>query len=218
MTDVHPPAGDRSSGRPSMPRPAEEQMVLRAGDSDVVGASRRRALDVPATLAGALAALGTLLLLSSLVGTIGTIGFQRGVEGRDLSIGGLVAGLVVLLLACLVGGWVAGRVAHARGPLHGLLAVVWLVVLAAVLAGLAALAGDDADVREKVGLPDWFSSDALGTAAVVTGVVALLLMLLGGWLGGRLADRHRHDGDVELVRTRRKVRTRQGGIDTEVGR
>ncbi|WKN48130.1 hypothetical protein [Nocardioides sp. Arc9.136] len=216
MTDAHPPAAG-GPGRPSIPRPAEEQVVLRADTEhgDVVGASRRRTLDVLATLAGALAALGTLVLLSALVGTIGTIGFQRGVDGSDLSIGGLVAGLVVLFLACLVGGWVAARVARARGPLHGLLAALWLVVLAALLAGLAALAGDDADVRERVGLPDWFSSDALGTAAIVTGVLALLCMLLGGWLGGRLGESHRHSSEVEVVRTRRKVRTHQGGITAE---
>ncbi|MDN4173528.1 hypothetical protein QWY28_11275 [Nocardioides sp. SOB77] len=215
MNDPHPPVPGAHPDRPSIPRPADEQVVLRAAEDDVVGASHRRRLDVPATLGGALAALGTLLLLSSLVGTLGTIGFQRGVDGQDLGIGGLVAGLVVLLLACLVGGFVAGRMAGARGGLHGLLAVVWLVVLAAALAALAALAGDEADVRQRVGLPDWFGSDALGAAAVATGVVALLLMLLGGWLGGRLADRHRAGTDVEVVRTRRKVRTHPGGITAE---
>jgi hypothetical protein len=184
-------------------------------DHDVVGASRRRHLDVPATLGGALAALGTLVLLSSLAGTLGAIGFQSGIEGQDLSIGGLIAGLVVLFLACLVGGWVAGRMARRRGGLHGLLAVVWLVVLAAVLAGLAALAGDEADVQPRVGLPSWFDSDAATAAAIGTGLLALALMLLGGWLGGRLGQHHRRGGDVEVVETRRRVRTHAGGITAE---
>lgn len=219
MTDAPAPRPGGTEHRSSIPRPAEDQVVVRAGhDQDVVGAAHARSLDVPATLAGALAALGTLLLLSSLAGAVGTIGFQRGVEGQDLSIGGLVAGLLVLLVACVVGGWVASRIARRRGPLHGVIAVLWLVVVAALLAGLAAVAGQDADVRERVGLPGWFSSDAAGTAAVVTGVLALLLMLLGGWLGGRLGDRHRRGTDVELVRTRRKVRTHPGGIAAEEDR
>ena len=168
---------------------------------------------MPATIGGALAALGTLVLLSSLLGAaIGAIGYQTGVDGQDLSVGGLNGGLVVLFLACLVGGWVAGRIARRRGGLHGLVAVLWLVLLAAVLAVLTAVAGDEYDVRERVGLPDWFSKDALGAAAIITGLVALALMLLGGWLGGRLGERHHAAAPVQVVETRRAVRQRSGGI------
>lgn len=212
----HPDDEATASGRPTIPRPDEEQVVLRGADDDVVGASRRRGLDVPATLAGALAALGTLLLLSSLASILGTIGFQRGIDvgEKELSIGGLVAGLVILFLSCLVGGWVAGRMARRRGGLHGLLAILWLVLLAALLAGLAAIAGDQADVRSRVGLPGWFDEGSTGAVALGTGLLALALMLLGGWLGGRLGERRRHD-DVELVETRRNVRTHPGGITAE---
>jgi hypothetical protein len=202
--------------RATIPPPEEERLVYRAEDHDDVVGARRSGFDLPATVAGALAALGTFVLLSALVGgVIGSIGYQADVDGRDLSIGGLVAGLVVLLLACLVGGWVAGRMARRKGALHGLVAVLWLVLLAAALAVLAAVAGDDLDVRERVGLPDWFSSDALGTAAIITGLVALALMLLGGWLGGRLGERHRQAGDVQLVEHRSGVRTHPGGIIAE---
>ncbi|WP_182525286.1 TIGR04086 family membrane protein [Nocardioides dongkuii] len=211
-------ARDVSSPPTSIPRPDDEQVVFRADpDREVVGASRARGFDLLATIGGALAALGTLVLLSSLLGTIGTIGFQRGVEDDDLSIAGLIGGLVVLALACLVGGWVAARMARRRGPLHGLVAIVWLVVLAALLALLAAVAGDDADVQEQVGLPGWFSSDALGTAALITGLIALALMLLAGWLGGKLGDRHRDD-TVQVVETRRRVRNHDGGITAEENR
>lgn len=197
----------------SIPRPADEEVTYRVDPGDDIVGPQRRHFDFPATLAGALAALGTLVLLSALVSAVvGTIGYQTDVEGRDLSIGGLVAGLVVLFLACLVGGWVAGRIARHRGGLHGLVAIVWLVVLAAVVAALAAIFGDDLDVTDQVSLPDWFSSDALTTGAIITGVVALLLALLGGWLGGRLGARRHHDDSVSLVSTRRRVRERPGGI------
>ena len=198
--------------RTTIPRPADEELVARVDDEDVVGARRSR-FDVLATIAGALAALGTLLLLSSLLSAaVGTIGYQTGVEDRDLSVGGLIGGLVVLLVACLVGGWVAGRVARHRGALHGLVSPLWLVLLAGVLALLAAVLGDDLDVTEQVGLPGWFSRDALTVTAIVTGVVALALMLLGGWLGGWLAERQRDKQSVAVVETRRAVRERPGGI------
>jgi uncharacterized membrane protein len=179
----------------------------------VVGAGRST-FDIPATIAGALATLGTLVLLSSLLSAaIGTIGYQSGIDGDDLSVGGLVAGLVVLFLSCLVGGWVAGRVARNRGALHGLVHPVWLLLLAGLLALLGAMFGDDlADATERVGLPSWFSEDALTTAAIISGLAALALMFLGGWLGGKLAERHRSHESVAVVETRRAVSERPGGI------
>jgi len=199
----------------TIPKPPDERLAYRAESERVVGAARPR-FDLPATVGGALAALGTLLLLSSVVAAAtGTIGYLSGVDGEDLSVGGLIGGLLVLLVACLVGGWVAGRIARHRGWLHGLVAIGWLVVLAAVLAALAAVASDEFDLTDRIGLPDWFSSDALTGAAIATGLLALALMLLGGWLGGRLADRHHHDAGVEVVETRHHVSEHAGGIHTE---
>ena len=54
--------------------------------------------------------------------------------------------------------------------------------------------------------------DALGTTALVSGLAALVLMLLGGWLGGRWGEHHRQSGAVEVVERRRAVRRRPGGI------
>ena len=200
--------------RPTIPHPGDEEVVYRADPTDeVVGAKRHKGLDIPATIGGALAALGTLLLLTSLLSAlVGTIGYQTGAGDKELSIGGLIGGLVCLFLACLVGGWVAGRMARRKGGLHGLVSALWLVLLAALLAGLAALAGDKYDVTERVGLPNWFDKDALTTAAIITGLLALALMLLGGWLGGRLGARHHDTSSVEVVERRRAVRERPGGI------
>lgn len=215
MSDAdHPRTTERlpTEQRIAIPRPPDEEVVYRVdGDDPVVGITHR-GFDVPATLAGALAALGTLLLLSSIAGAIGSVGYQSGLEDGDLSIGGLVAGLVILLVAGLVGGWVAARIARRRGGLHGLVAVLWLVVLAAVLAGLAAVAGDSWDIGDQIGLPDWFSDDDVTTGVVVTGVVALALLLLGGYLGGRLGDRGRTERGVALVETRHAVSEHRGGI------
>ena len=200
--------------RTTIPAPPTEQTVYRAEPGDkVVGATRRK-FDLLATIGGALAALGTLVLLSSLLtALVGTIGYQTGVDDQDLSIGGLIGGLVVLFLACLVGGWVAGRIARHKGGLHGLVSVLWLVALAALLSALAAIAGDEYDITERVGLPGWFDSDALAPVAIGTGLLALALALLGGWLGGRLGERTTHDSGVAVVETRHAVREHPGGIN-----
>ncbi len=203
--------------RVTIPRPDEEQVVYRVDDRDAGTALHHdKKFDLPATLGGALAALGTLLLLSSIVAAIvGSIGYQSDVKDKDLSIGGLVAGLVVLFLACLVGGWVAGRIARRRGALHGLVAILWLVLLAGALAALAAIFGDDFDITGDIGLPTWFSEDAFTTGAIISGLVALALALLGGWLGGKLGGRRHEHESVALVETRHAVREHPGGILNE---
>jgi putative membrane protein (TIGR04086 family) len=210
--DAHERAHD---DRTTIPAPPTEETVYRAAPGDEVVGAKHRKFDLLATVAGALAALGTLLLLSSLLSAaVGTIGYQTDVKEQDLSIGGLIGGLVVLFLACLVGGWVAGRIARHKGGLHGLVSVLWLVALAAALAALAALAGDKYDVTDRVGLPSWFSADAFAPAAIGTGLLALALALVGGWLGGRLGERHEHGTGVAVVETRHAVSERPGGINS----
>lgn len=199
--------------RRSIPRPPDEEVVYRVDDrTEVVGAGRRT-FDVLATIAGALAALGAFLVLSSLLSALGgTIGFETGVDDSDLAIGSIIGALVALFLSCLVGGWVAGRIARHHETRHGLVAPLWLLLLAAVLAGLAALLGDTFDVTQKVGLPNWFSRDALEVGAIVTGLLALALMLLGGWLGAKLSARHHSHAAVDVIETKRAVTERPGGI------
>jgi hypothetical protein len=207
------PLGDADGSRHTIPQPADEELVYRVDDkAEVVGAGRRK-FDVLATIAGALAALGTLLVLFSLLGALGgTIGFDSGLDGNDLAVGSIIGALVALLISCVVGGWVAGRIARHHEAKHGLVSPLWLILLAAVLAGLAALVGDEFNVTERVGLPNWFSRDTLEVGAIVTGLAALALMLLGGWLGGKLAGRQHQHASVELVETKRAVRERPGGI------
>ncbi|MDZ5663187.1 hypothetical protein SFC79_15550 [Nocardioides sp. S-58] len=223
MSHANEEAGRDTAGRRSLdgaddtrhtiPRPADEELVYRVDDKDeVVGAGRRK-FDVLATIAGALAALGTFLLLTSLLSALGgTIGFETGLDDSDIAIGSVIGALVALFIACLVGGWVAGRIARHHEAKHGLVSPLWLILIAAVLAGLGALLGDQFNVTEKIGLPNWFSRDAWTTGAIIAGLLALALMLLGGWLGGKLASRHRDHASVAVVETKRAVRERPGGI------
>ena len=175
------------------------------GDVGVAEARHRfGGVDIPATLAGMLAALGTAVVLGGLLAGAGAFGYQLGVKdaATTLSLGGLVGGLVTLFVAFLIGGWVAGRVARYNGGLNGVLTALWFVLLAALLGGLGAWAGDKYNVFANVNLPQWFSGNALGTAAVVSGAVALAVMLGAGWLGGWLGERYHRRADSLVARTR----------------
>jgi hypothetical protein len=191
----------------------EEEYRVRPSDTQ---GSARRGLDIPATLAGMVAALGSLIILAGLLSAIlGAVGYQVGLEGnaKELSVGSAIAGAVALFVSFLIGGWSAARIARYRGPLHGVLTAVWFIVLAAALAALGAWFGAEYNLFEQLSLPHWFSADALTVGAIVSGLVAIALMLLGGWLGGKLGDRH--DSDAVTIGRGEEVRVREGGLRTE---
>jgi hypothetical protein len=184
------------------------ELSRRRARSDVgIRAARDRfgGIDVPATLVGMLTALAMLVLLGGLIGAaIGVIGYQKGLEdaAEDLSLASLIGGLVALLIAFLIGGWAAGRIARYDGPRNGLMTAVWAVVLAAILSGLAAWLGDEYDVLRNVDLPQWFSTEALTTAGIISAVVAIATMLLGGMLGGAWGERYHRRADSTIAATR----------------
>jgi hypothetical protein len=171
------------------------------------GRERFGGVDVPASVAGALVAIASAVLLGGILGAaIGGFGYQWGVEvdgiERELSAGGLVAGVLVLFLAFVAGGWAAGRMARFDGPRNGLLTAVWVLLLAAVLGGLGAWLGSRYDVFAEVDLPQWFSGDALTAAALASGIASAAAMLLGGLLGGRLGERYNRRADAEMLAVR----------------
>lgn len=196
---------------------ADEVSVYRASPEITVdGRSHPIAVvSIPATLGGFLAALGGLILLASLVtATLGSIGYQSGLAGlRDeLTVSGSIAGIAVLFIAFFIGGWVAGRLGRHHGARHGLVTVLWMILLAAAFAGLAALFGARYDVFSELDLPQFFSSDLFTITSTISGVLALVAMLAGGYLGGRLGERSTRRDTAALIETRRGVSTRDGGI------
>ncbi|CAN5329933.1 hypothetical protein BH20ACT24_BH20ACT24_19220 [soil metagenome] len=175
---------------------------------------RRRfgGLDVPAELTGTLVALALLVIVGGIIGAaIGAYGYQAGVEGleEELSIAGLIGGLITLFVSFLIGGWAAGRMARYDGGKNGLMTAVWAIILAAILGGLGVWLGSEYDVFSRVGLPQFFRSDAFTVGAIVSGVGALVLMLLAGYLGGRWGERFHRRADEAIVATR------EGGIRGE---
>ncbi len=209
MKRTHHP--DDQLDHPDSSRAAEVRderiRVGRAKNDPGIAEARRRfgGLDWLATLAGLLAAIGALVLLGGLVGAAGTVGYQLNqvdATGEELSAGGLVAGLVVLLLAFFIGGWVAGRVARYDGGRNGVMAVIWFLLLGGLLSALGAFYGDRYDVFTRFELPQWFSTDDAGTAAIISAVVGALVALTAGWLGGVVGARYHRRADALVTHTR----------------
>lgn len=179
------------------------------GDEGIAAAHDRfGGIDIPASLVGMLTALATLALLSGLIGAaLGAIGYQKGLDTDDvtaanvteISIAGLIGGIVVLFLAYVIGGWAAGRIARYDGVRNGVMAGIWTVILAAIVSGLAAWLGDEYDVLRDVNMPNWFSQDALTVGAIVSGVAAILAMLIGGAVGGMWGERYHRRADAQIA-------------------
>jgi hypothetical protein len=195
----------REPGSSSSAVHADEGVEVRDISNDVgVEEAKRRygGLDLPATLAGTLAALGTLVLLGGLLAAAGNFGYQQGVDGQTVSFAGLVLGVITLVVAFLLGGWVAGRIARYDGGRNGLVTAVWFLVLAALLSVLGAWAGNEYDVFAEAELPQWFTDDARGWPAIVSGLVAVVAMFGAGYLGGKLGERYHRRADALIVHTR----------------
>jgi hypothetical protein len=198
--------------RPAMQEPrdhgTDKDVRVSEIDRDVGRREARRrygGLDIPASLAGMLVALALVVILGGIAAAIiGAIGYQVGLKGQqeELSIGAFIAGAVVLFIAFVLGGWAAGRIARYDGGKNGIMTAVWAIILAAILAILGAVLGSNYDVFAKVNLPQWFSSDAFTLQAVITGVVSLVMMLLGGFLGGKWGERFHRRADAVVASTR----------------
>ena len=196
-------------------RPVETRTERETSADPYAGihAARERfgGIDIPASLVGMLTALSTVIILAGLVGAaFGVVGYQTGLEenAEDLSMGSLIGGVAILFVAYLIGGWAAGRIARYDGARNGFATGVWTLVFAAILAGLGAWAGAEYDVFENVDLPQWFDSDALTTAAIASGIGAVVAMFLGGIIGGFWGERYHRRADATIADTRRStVRT-----------
>jgi hypothetical protein len=143
---------------------------------------------------GWLAALGAGLILSGIVGAIvggilGAMGVKGGTEG---GVAGLVGLLVTLFLAFLIGGYVAGRLASRSGLKHGILVPVLSLLVILLLAIIGAIVGSSfIDQLSGIALPqvpgnvqNQVPQQGLGTILTVSGILALLVPLIGGALGG----------------------------------
>ena len=159
-------------------------------------------IDIPASIVGMLTALSTTIILAGLVGAaLGAVDYQTGLEGdaKDIATWSMVGGVAVLFVAYVIGGWAAGRMARYDGARNGFATGIWTLVLGGILAGLGAWIGSEYDVFRNVDLPQWFSTDAFTTRAIISGVAAILAMFLGGILGGMWGERYHRRADRAIV-------------------
>ena len=135
-------------------------------------------VDLPAAVAGLLAAIGSVALLAGLAWAVG----YDVAQDDDLRTGDLVAGVAVVVVSSAIGGWVAGRMARYDGGRNGLVTALLLLVLAAVV--VAVRHGDHPD------------------RAPVVAAIAVAAALLAGFLGGRAGEHYHRRADETIVATR----------------
>jgi uncharacterized membrane protein len=182
---------------------------IRGTETDMTSIRERfGGIDTPAALLGMFTALGMLMFLGALIAAgAGGIDYQLNAIDIDGNlqevevIGSIVAALVVFV-SFLAGGWAAGRMARYDGGMNGLGAGLWFVLLVAIFAALGAFVGAEYNAFQRAGLPDWFSQfrgDDVTATAIVWGAVMVLLVLAGGYLGGRIGDAYHRRVDAALA-------------------
>lgn len=139
---------------------------------------------------------GVLLALVGLV--LAPLGFTLNLEGGQIG-AAVITGLVVLGFALFVayfcGGYVAGRLARYDGGRNGAMTVAWGLALTLLAAAVGSfLPGPFFEVLQEFVqssvLPAVGSLTELGLVGAGIIIGALLLELLGGFLGGRLGVRY----------------------------
>lgn len=164
---------------------------------------------------GWLTATGTAVLLTAFVATAGVaLGVATRTDARAAAseavqdpkaiglLGGLVL-LVVLFVSYYCGGYVAGRMARFHGLRQGLAVWLWALLIAAIVAVLAALAGSQYDVLSRLNsfprIPVSQGSLTTGGLIALGGAAAgsLTGALIGGFAGMRF---HRRVDRARLIR------------------
>jgi hypothetical protein len=144
---------------------------------------------------GWLTATGTAVILTAFVAAAGTAvsvatntdaasaTTQATRDAKTVGIVGAVVLLVVLFVAYYCGGYVAGRMARFHGVRQGLAVWLWAVAIAALVAMMAALAGNQYDVLSRL---NSFPRIPVSQGNLTTGGLIALVVVAAGSLGGAL--------------------------------
>jgi hypothetical protein len=182
-------------------RLASEQANARLARREA--ARRYGGFDPVASFGGALAAVGSVVLLGSIAASIGWIRYSptRHHSQIQLSAAGVLAGALTLFVGFVLGGWVAGRMARYDGGRNGLLTVAWFVALVALAAAVGGLANRDYNALTAVQAPRWLSENAWTARGLLVIAGAIVVMLLAASLGGRLGQRYHRKPDAVIAAT-----------------
>jgi len=164
--------------------------------------------DLVASILGMFAAVGTLVFLGALfaAGTA-TIELQTNLLNQDGTLDevetvGAIAAMVVLFVSFLVGGIAAGRMSRYDGGMNGMGTALWFLLLVTIFAALGAWVGEEYNAFALADLPNWVSQvdvENVTTAAIVMSIVSVAVILLGGYLGGRIGDSYNRKVDEALL-------------------
>src|SRR5919202_4102911 len=136
---------------------------------------------------------GVLLALVGLV--LAPLGFTLNLEGREVNslvIIGLVVLGFVLFVAYFLGGYVAGRLVRFDGGRNGAATALWGTLLSIILAIFGSVLpspfGFVKDFMQYSVLPAIGGLTEIGLAGLAIIAGAILVEILGGFLGGRLGN------------------------------
>jgi amino acid transporter len=152
------------------------------------------AVGLGAILIGLVAGAGAAIGLTELSGS------EAKSNAEEISLGGGIALLIVLMIAYYAGGYVAGRMSRFDGARQG--AGAWVVGLLVTIAlgVLAAVAGDKYNVLSQLNLPRIpIGSETLTTGGIIATVAVLLGTLLAAILGGKVGERYHRKIDRVAV-------------------
>ena len=164
--------------------------------------------DIVASLLGMLTALGAIVLLGALFAAgAANVDLQMNLlnqEGAldEVEVVGAIAAAAVIFVSFLLGGIAAGRISRYDGGVNGVGAALWFLLLLAVFAALGAWVGEEYNAFAAADLPNWIAQidvDEVTTAAIVISIVSILLMLAGGYLGGRIGESYHRRVDAAIV-------------------
>ncbi len=154
-------------------------------------------------VAGAVLALIPALILIPLGFTLDLSGSVLGTA----AITGLVIIGVILFLMYFVGGYVSGRLARFDGGINGVMLIIWTIVagILFLLAGgifsgflPAGFAENVQSFTQENILPGFNNLVAQGAIGIGILVSAVLIALLGAFVGGRTGGRYHRDIDYTL--------------------
>lgn len=217
MADRHDtaerPAAAGTAERPVRRDPAAAPAAPAAVDpaADPVAARRAGArararhggFDWIATFLGFAVAIFFLAVFLGIVGAIvGTSGYRTStgsVTAMVSSQAGIIAAVgtvVAIFLAYLFGGYAAGRLARYDGLVNGLGVVMWTVIVAILLSIAGAVLNNRFQVAQQLHLG--INLQNLTVAGVISGLVTLIVMIIGAGLGGMLGTFYHRRVDRDL--------------------
>ncbi len=148
-----------------------------------------------AVAGGVLSAIAVIV-----VGRLGLpLSFSGGALGTSAVTALVVLGVLVFL-TFFCGGYVAGRLARFDGGRNGVMVVVWALVIAAISLSVGPLLPGQIfsylqSFVQSTLLPALDTLTGMGVLGIGILIGAVLLMLLGGFFGGRLGARYHSEID-----------------------